>query len=80
MGNALTSGALAAEVVREALAIRGLRKHARESEFANSARASEEQCMGDTFAAKSAAERRNNPFVAEKLGKTHASALLTRGS
>jgi len=31
----LARGALAAEVVREALAIRGLRKHARESEFPN---------------------------------------------
>ncbi len=39
--DALTSGALAAEVVREALAICGLRKHARESEFADAARASE---------------------------------------
>jgi hypothetical protein len=39
--DALTSGALAAEVVREALAICGLREHARESEFADAARASE---------------------------------------
>jgi hypothetical protein len=80
LGDALTRGALAAEIVREAFAIRGLRKHARESEFANPARAGEEQCMGDTFAAKSAAERRDNPFVTENLGKTHALALLTRGS
>src|SRR5260370_75404 len=71
LGNALARGALAAEIIREALAIRGLRKHTRESEFANAARAGEKQCMGDTSAAKSATERRDNPFVAEKLLKGH---------
>jgi hypothetical protein len=80
LGDALTRGALAAEIIREALAIRGLRKHTREGEFADAAGAGEEQCMGDTPAAKSAAERGDNTFVAEELGQTHALALLTRGS
>src|SRR6266699_2247148 len=70
-GDALTSSALAAEVVGEAFAIGGLRKHAGEGEFANAARAGEEQCVGNTFSAESAAERRDDTFVAEKLLKTH---------
>jgi hypothetical protein len=78
--DALASGALAAEVVREALAIRGLREHAREGEFANAARASEEQGVGYTIRAKRAAQRGDNAFVAEKFGETHALELLARGS
>jgi hypothetical protein len=49
--NALARGALAAEVVREALAIGGLREHACESEFAYAARAGEEQRVGYTIRA-----------------------------
>src|SRR5713226_6330814 len=79
-GDAPASGALAAEVVGEAFAIRGLCKHPRESEFAHATCAGEEQCMGDTISAESAAERRDDAFVAEKFEKTQALALLTRGS
>src|SRR6266446_2073228 len=69
--DALASGALAAEVVGEALAIRGLREHAREGEFADAARSGEKQRVGNAFSAKSAAERRDNAFVAEKFLKAH---------
>src|SRR5260370_36051731 len=71
LGDVPTSGALTAEVVREAFAIRGLREHAREREFSEAARAGEKQRVRDTLAAQSAAERCHNAFVAEKFGKTH---------
>ena len=80
LGDALTSGALAAEIVREAFAIRGLRKHTRESEFANAARAREKQRVRDTPRTEGSAKGRNDAFIAENLGKTHALSLLTRGS
>ena len=76
----MAGGALAAEVVRETFAIGGLGEHARESEFADAARAGKEQCVGDTFATESAAERGDNAFVSEKLGKTHGLAPLAGGS
>jgi hypothetical protein len=80
LGDALTSGALAAEIIREAFAIRGLRKHTRESEFANAARPREKQRVRDTARTEGSAKGRNDAFVSEKLGETHALALLTRGS
>ena len=80
LGDALTSGALPAEIVRKALAIRGLCKHTRESEFAHAPWPREEQRVGDAFTAQGPAERRYNALVPEKLGKTHTLALLTRGS
>jgi hypothetical protein len=74
--DALAGGALAAEVIREAFAIGGLREHARESEFANAARACEEQSVWDALAAESAAERGDDAFVAEKFREAHWSALF----
>ena len=63
--------ALAAEVVGEAFAIGGLREHAREREFADAARAGEEQACGTRPAAQSAAECGDDAFVAEKFGEGH---------
>ena len=69
--------ALAAEIVGEALAIGGLREHARERVFADAARAGEEQGVRDAAAAESAAQSGDDAFVAEKFGEAHVSALLT---
>ena len=63
-GDALARGALAAKIVGEALAIRGLCKHARKSELADTPRAGEKQGVRDTIAAKSAAERSDDALVA----------------
>ena len=60
-----------AEVIREAFAIRCLREHARQSKFADAARAGEEQRVRNAFSAKSAAERGDEAFVAEKFLKAH---------
>ena len=79
LGDALAGGALAAELVREALAIRSLREHARESEFANATWAGEKQGVGDTFTAESAAERGDDAFVAEKFREAHWSAPFLSG-
>ena len=78
--NAPASGAFFAEVVREAFAIGGLCEHARESEFAQAARSGEEQGVGDTSAAESAAKRCDNAFVAKKFRKSHVSTPLACGS
>jgi len=67
----LTRDALAAEVVDEAFAIRGLCEHARERKFSDTARAGEEQSVRNAFSAKSAAERGDDAFVAEKFLKAH---------
>jgi hypothetical protein len=69
--NALAGGALAAEVVGEALAVGGLGEHARESEFAYTARAGEEQGMRDAVAPQGTAEGRYDTFVAEEVGEAH---------
>ena len=62
--------ALAAEVVLEPLAIGGLGEHAREREFADAARAREEQCVRNAFAAQRAAQRSDQAFVAEEIRRS----------
>jgi hypothetical protein len=69
--DALAGGAFAAEIVREALAVCGLREHARERELADSTGTGEEQRVGDASAAESTAEGGDEAFVAEKFRKAH---------
>jgi hypothetical protein len=76
-GDALAGGALAAEIVGQAFAIGGLRKHTRESEFAHSARSCEKQSMWDTLGTEGATQRAYEPFVAKKLGKPHTLSFLS---
>jgi hypothetical protein len=61
--NVFASLALAAEIVREPLAVRGLREHARKSEFAHAARASKKQSVRNALAAQGAAKDRHDAFV-----------------
>jgi len=70
--NAQAGGAFATEIIGEALAIGGLRKHASKSVFADAARAGEEQCVGDALGAEGAAKGGDDALVAEKFGEAHA--------
>ena len=70
-GNALASGALAARVVGQAFTVGGLREHARKREFTDATRAGKEQGLRDAPGAESAAERRDDAFVAKKFGEAH---------
>ena len=60
----MARGALAAEVVGDAFAVRGLREHSSESEFADAARSGEKQRVRNAFCAKGTPQRRDNSFVA----------------
>ncbi len=61
----------AAEIVFQAFAIRGLREHSREREFADAARAGEKQSAGHSLACEHAFECGDDAFVAEKLIEAH---------
>jgi hypothetical protein len=74
--NAFASLTFATEVVLETFAIGGLRKHSRQSEFAETARPAEEQSVRNAIVAQSTAQSRDNAFIAKELGKAHASAAL----
>src|SRR5713101_162871 len=78
--DAAASGTFSAKVIFQALAIGGLGEHARESEFAEAARAGEKQRVRDAFRAESAAEARDDAFVAEEFGETHGSSAFLRAS
>jgi len=69
--DALARGAFTAKVVGEALAIRGLSKHARQSELADSARTGKKEGVGNASGAQSAAEGRYYAFITEKFYKAH---------
>jgi hypothetical protein len=71
LGDALARCALAAKVIRQAFAVRGLRKHARKRKFADTASAGKEQRMRDAAGAQSAAKCGDDAFVAEKVGEGH---------
>src|SRR6266851_1458578 len=75
LGNAEAGGAFAAEVVAQTFTSGGLREHARQREFAQTAWPSEEQRVGDASAAESAPQRSDNAFVAEKFRKAHGQPL-----
>ena len=64
-------GAFAAEVVLQALAIGGLGEHACKREFADAARAGEEQRTGNAAAAQHPAQRGDDAFIAEKSVEAH---------
>ena len=70
-GDLLAGITFAAEIVFQALAIRGLREHARESEFADAARAGEKQGAGHAIACEHAVQCGDDAFVAEKLIEAH---------
>jgi len=74
--DAFAGFAFAAEVVFEALAVGGLRKHARQCVFAHAARAGKEQSVGNAVAAERATEGGDDAFIAEEVGEAHASAGL----
>src|SRR5882757_80853 len=74
--DALARGAFTAKIVGEALAIRGLGKHACQGELANSTRTGKEQGVRNAFRAQSAAEGRYYPFITEKFRKAHAVSYL----
>jgi hypothetical protein len=74
--DALAGGAFTAKVIGEALAIRGLSKHASQGEFADPARAGEKEGVRNTSGAQSASERRHYAFVAEKFRKAHGVSRL----
>src|SRR5216683_3819167 len=76
---ALASLALAAEIVREQLAVRGLREHARKSEFAHAARAGKKQSVRNALAAQGAAKHRHDAFVSKKFRKAHGLPPLLSG-
>jgi hypothetical protein len=79
--DALASFAFAAKVVFHPLAIRGLRKHSRQRELAEAARAAKEQRVRNAVATQSAAQGSDDSFVAEECGKAHVSvAFLCQGS
>src|SRR5208282_818654 len=71
----LAGRALAAEIVFQALAIRGLRKHSGESELPDSAGPGEEQCAGNAVAPQHSAQGADDPFVAEKFAESHRISL-----
>jgi hypothetical protein len=79
LSDSLAGVALAAEVVGEAFTICGLGEHACESEFTHSARAGEEQGVGNALATEGAAERGNYALVAEKFREAHGLRILARG-
>src|SRR5882757_5373780 len=74
--DALARGAFTAKVVRKALAIRGLSKHARQGELADSSRTGKEQGVRNASRAQGAAEGRYYAFIAEKFCKAHAVSYL----
>jgi hypothetical protein len=74
--DALAGGAFTAKVVGEALAIRGLGKHARQGELADSSRTGKEQGVRNASGAQSAAESRYYAFITEKFCKAHAVSYL----
>ena len=61
----------AAEIVFQAFAVRGLREHSGEREFADAARAGEKQGAGHSLACEHAFECGDDAFVAEKLIEAH---------
>jgi len=63
-GNPLTGGALAAKVVLQAFAIRSLREHARQREFADAARTSEQQGVRNAGCAERSAQGGHDAFIA----------------
>ncbi len=69
--HAQAGGALAAEVVLQALAIRSLREHARKRVFADAARASEKYRAWDAVATQHGAQRADDALVAEKFSERH---------
>jgi len=75
-GDAFASRAFAAEVVFQALAISGLREHARQREFAEATWPAEEQGVGNTIAAQGAAEGGDDAFIAKEFGEAHGSATF----
>jgi hypothetical protein len=74
--DALASFACAAEVVFETLAIGGLRKHARQREFAEAARTAEQQGVRNAIAAQCAAKGGDDAFIAEEFREAHVSAAF----
>ena len=77
--DALAGGALAAEIIGEALASGGLREHAGERVFTYAACAGEEQGVRDAAGAESSLEGADDAFVAEKIAEAHGLSLLLRG-
>ena len=73
--HALAGFAFAAKIVLQALAIRGLCKHARQRVFADPARPRKEQSAGRAVAAQHPAQRGDDAFVAEKFVEAHSAAL-----
>lgn len=74
--DALASFAFPAEVILEAFAIGGLRKHARQRELAEAARTAEEQGVGNAFAPQPAAQGGDDAFIAEEFGEAHGLAAF----
>src|ERR1700761_8312340 len=65
--------ALAAKVVLQSFAVRGLCEHPRQREFADSARSSEEQRVWNALGSHRAAQSRDDVPVAQKVGEAHVS-------
>jgi hypothetical protein len=70
-GDALARIALATGVVGDALAVRGSREKASESELADAVRAGKEKRVRDSTGAKSSPQRGDDLPVTAKLGKGH---------
>src|SRR5262249_58521840 len=70
-GDALAGVALTAAVVSQALAVGRLREHARQREFADAARSSEEQGVRHAMRAQRPTESSDDARIAEEVAEAH---------
>jgi hypothetical protein len=69
--DAAARGAFSAEIIGKALAVGGLREHARQGEFSDATRTRKEQRVWDASGAQAATQCGDDALITEKFGEAH---------